>query len=439
MTKSETQTLQDLIACALSQRKDSIFYTLSSGLNEKFSDRALLETESHLFQMEQFAWEGHCVVTSHPDLHQQWTHEWDHEKSTSIFDQYTNWRNVVWNDHQLEVITIGILGSHCRDERHYILAESEEIAQCFFEAVCAFASEIRSEILVFSEGNWQKSKDLFESIQRTTFESLVLPEGEKEVIESDFRRFFESRAAYEKHGIPWKRGVLFMGPPGNGKTHTVKALVNSLRLPCLYVRSFQAEYMSDQRNISAVFSRARGCAPCLLILEDLDSLITDENRSYFLNELDGFHQNTGIVAVGTTNHPERLDPAILHRPSRFDRKFSFAPPGLAERKEYLQSFTSSLEKELQLACEEASQIAEATADFSYAYLKELVLSSMMAWIAAPKKEKFVDVMCSTAKVLHDQIGHDEEGESVSPSTIDPYASIPARYRKMMRRRGMPLP
>lgn len=61
-------------------------------------------------------------------------------------------------------------------------------------------------------------------------------------------------------------------------------------------------------------------SPCVLILEDLDSLINDANRSFFLNQLDGLENNDGILVIGSTNHFERLDPAITKRPSRFDRK-----------------------------------------------------------------------------------------------------------------------
>lgn len=69
-----------------------------------------------------------------------------------------------------------------------------------------------------------------------------------------------------------------------------------------------------------VFWKARAEAPCVLILEDLDSLINDKNRSFFLNQLDGLENNDGLLVIGTTNHFERLDPAITKRPSRFDRK-----------------------------------------------------------------------------------------------------------------------
>lgn len=72
--------------------------------------------------------------------------------------------------------------------------------------------------------------------------------------------------------------------------------------------------------MTQVFGKARAEAPCVLILEDLDSLINDKNRSFFLNQLDGLENNDGLLVIGSTNHYDRLDPAITKRPSRFDRK-----------------------------------------------------------------------------------------------------------------------
>lgn len=69
-----------------------------------------------------------------------------------------------------------------------------------------------------------------------------------------------------------------------------------------------------------VFNQARQVSPSCLILEDLDSLINDRNRSYFLNQLDGLSANHGLFILGTTNHFDRLDPGLSSRPSRFDRK-----------------------------------------------------------------------------------------------------------------------
>lgn len=69
-----------------------------------------------------------------------------------------------------------------------------------------------------------------------------------------------------------------------------------------------------------VFDHARQMSPCVVILEDLDSLINDSNRSFFLNQLDGLTGNNGLLIIGTTNHFDRLDPGLSNRPSRFDRK-----------------------------------------------------------------------------------------------------------------------
>jgi len=79
-------------------------------------------------------------------------------------------------------------------------------------------------------------------------------------------------------------------------------------------------YLGDEYSMEMVFGKARELAPCVIILEDLDSLINDSNRSYFLNQLDGLEGNDGLLVIGTTNHFDRLDPGISSRPSRFDRK-----------------------------------------------------------------------------------------------------------------------
>jgi len=80
------------------------------------------------------------------------------------------------------------------------------------------------------------------------------------------------------------------------------------------------DYFGDEYAIAEVFSKARQNSPCVIILEDLDSLVNDRNRSFFLNELDGLEGNDGLLIVGSTNHLDRLDPGLSTRPSRFDRK-----------------------------------------------------------------------------------------------------------------------
>jgi transitional endoplasmic reticulum ATPase len=69
-----------------------------------------------------------------------------------------------------------------------------------------------------------------------------------------------------------------------------------------------------------VFAKAREFSPCIVVLEDLDTLIDESNRSFFLNQLDGLKGNDGLLLLATTNHLDRIDPSLSQRPSRFDRK-----------------------------------------------------------------------------------------------------------------------
>jgi len=146
-----------------------------------------------------------------------------------------------------------------------------------------------------------------------------------------------------------------------------------------------------------------------------------------LNELDGFAANVSIVALATTNHPERLDPSILDRPSRFDRKYPFDLPELAERLAYISMWNGSLKPTLQLTEEAIARLGEITEGFSFAYLKELFLSSMMRWIAVEQKESIPETM---QQVMETQVGVLRE-QMMSASTLE--AEVPSEQSLL----GMP--
>jgi len=133
--------------------------------------------------------------------------------------------------------------------------------------------------------------------------------------------------------------------------------------------------------MGVVFKRARMAAPCLLVFEDLDAMIDDKNRAFFLNELDGFESNKGLVVLATTNHPDRLDAAILNRPSRFDRKYHFDLPAASERSAYIAAWNKQLQPELRLSENGVGAVVQQTEDFSFAYLKELFVSATMHWMS----------------------------------------------------------
>lgn len=406
-------SVEEIIKEALSQPKDAIRYALSKKLRETFPHGGLLETDSGYFDLRDFESEGLCTVRPKPGFHSELEWEWWAKPEKAFTRDVNGWYQVEWQGHTVDAIVISMKGEFGDDKRWYLLGPNQEIVESFFAEVCRWNAEIRGEVLIFNGGCWQKSEELFQSINQTSYEDVILAGDMREEIRRDFERFFASREAYEKHGIPWKRGVIFLGPPGNGKTQMVKAVANGLGVPCLYVRSFQTPHGTDHGSIYQVFERARETAPCLLILEDLDSLVNSRNRSFFLNEMDGFASNTGIVTIATANHPEKLDPAILDRPSRFDRKYNFSLPEVEERARYMRLWNATLDKELTLSEEGIQQLAEATEEFSYAYIKELFLSGMMAWIDRGQGEDMASVLLRITGPLREQM----------KSTIEPEVSF----------------
>lgn len=408
--------LKEFISEALRQPSDYVTYFAGAKLVEMYPGAAIIENESLSFDLTEYAEAGLCSIWAHEDVHCQRNTQWRGVKKGFEREIENGWFSVLWpdggKDFSIDVVYLTWNDAGCETTRHWIIAETDEVAENFMRAVCAYCDEVHGEILVYEDAYWAKDDKLFTSIKGSTFENLILPSQLKRELREDFHRFFASRDVYRKYGIPWKRGALFIGPPGNGKTHAIKALVNELNLPCLYVKSFKAERVTEQSNMRRVFARARRNAPCLVVLEDLDALIDDENRAFLLNELDGFADNDGVVVIASTNHPEKLDPAILDRPSRFDRKYHFTLPGLPERLAYIRHWNQALQPEMRLADSDAMAIAESTDCFSFAYLKELFLSAMMEWISARVSSRapggMDKALLTRAAILREQL-NDREG------------------------------
>jgi ATP-dependent 26S proteasome regulatory subunit len=144
-------------------------------------------------------------------------------------------------------------------------------------------------------------------------------------------------------------------------------------------------------------------APCIVILEHHDSLIDNKNRSFFLNELDGFQSNDGVAVLATTNHPGKLDPAIINRPSRFDRKYHFHLPADTERLAYIMKWNNDLQTDLQVSKKGAAEVVSATEGFSFAYLKELFVASMVQWMSEGRRTSMDDILLAQTDLLRGQM------------------------------------
>ena len=104
------------------------------------------------------------------------------------------------------------------------------------------------------------------------------------------------------------------------------------------------------------------------------------NTKRQFNELDGLENNNGIMIIATTNHLEKLDPGLSKRPSRFDRKYMFPPPSNEERTMYCEFWRLKLKgnKSVVFPKELCPKIAEITGGFSFAYMNEAFVATLLA-------------------------------------------------------------
>ena len=390
--------VKTFIGDALAISGNAFTYQVSSQLTElaKSTGRVVLQTQDSSFNIDAFSAAGHCTIGHNEGVHCEVMSNWSApelsiskkkpnsaNESSEMTESIVNaWLLIKWKEKETTIEIVKMIVG--KSPMYWILAKSKQSGEAFIREVCRFNVQMRAEILVF-QGQFQKDAKLMEDIASASFDNLILNGTLKEDIRADLDNFFNSEEIYNIYGVPWKRGLLFVGPPGNGKTHTIKSIINNMQKQypnrtCIYVKSFYSPF-GDQWSISQVFMRARSSAPCILVLEDLDSLLTEQNLSFFLNELDGFASNEGVITIASTNHPEKLDVAILKRPSRFDRKYYFDLPNDNQRISYLNMWSKTLKGGALVDNEHIMRLGEITEGFSYAYLKELFMSSLMRWVS----------------------------------------------------------
>ncbi len=198
---------------------------------------------------------------------------------------------------------------------------------------------------------------------------IFLPEQMLADIEGQVAAFFENPRIYERLGTRYQRGFLFVGPPGTGKSMMMRRLIR-LAHRRRYTKTFVSLSINrqvDERKLSQAFAMAEAQAPAILLLEDMDSLTkeTQVSRSVLLSLLDGLRTNRGILIIGSSNNPHEIDPALAHRPSRFDRIWTFPVPDLPLRRLYLAHQFVGVDAET------LDEIAEQTTNWSFSYLNEL--------------------------------------------------------------------
>jgi len=189
------------------------------------------------------------------------------------------------------------------------------------------------------------TREFFIEKSASTFASLGGLHEVKRLLDAVIEHSHMRNEIYEEVGLAPPRGILLTGPSGTGKTAMARALSGEKQIPLIAIAGpeLYSKWLGEsERALREVFKKARRAAPCILFFDTIDAVApkfgadqfgTDVYQrilSQLLREIDNLRDVKGVILLGATNRPERVDPALL-RSGRFDYILPFARPDAAER------------------------------------------------------------------------------------------------------------
>ena len=189
------------------------------------------------------------------------------------------------------------------------------------------------------------TREFFIEKSASTFASLGGLSEVKRLLDAVIEHSHMRDEIYEQVGLAPPRGILLTGPSGTGKTAMARALSGEKQIPLIAIDGPQlySKWLGEsERALREVFKKARRAAPCILFFDTIDAVApkfgadqfgTDVYQrilSQLLREIDNLRDVKGVILLGATNRPERIDSALL-RSGRFDYILPFAKPDAAER------------------------------------------------------------------------------------------------------------
>ncbi|HJP65781.1 MAG TPA: ATP-binding protein [Actinomycetota bacterium] len=265
-----------------------------------------------------------------------------------------------------------------------VLSPNERQARDFLNRIRTLMVELnvfRAQVVAFGQshmGHQAVGPIAFLHRPEMAREQLVLGEGVLEGIEREVLGIARHRDRLRASGQHVKRGLLLHGPPGTGKTHTVRYLVSQAREHTVVLMAG-----GGLGWITTACALARLLQPALVILEDVDLVAHDRsmhtdgfgNPLLFnvLNEMDGMAEDADVAFLLTTNRADLLEPALAARPGRVDLAVHVGLPDDDARRRLLHLYGSGLD----LRLDHLDRVVKRTAGVTASFIKELMRKSAL--------------------------------------------------------------
>lgn len=214
----------------------------------------------------------------------------------------------------------------------------------------------------------QSGQIFFLPIRARGDELIRFPDSASVAVLNGIVDFWEREDLFAQYDLPFKRGILLYGPPGSGKSCT-------LQLACRDVVERGGIVLTFPQSSALFLAAYRALRdiqpdiPVVVLMEDFEVTIKKVDESALLNLLDGVEELHKVVFLATTNYPEKLDPRVINRPSRFDVRVRVDPPSEQARRIYLANLVQEGDH-----LDIDSYVAD-TAGLSLAHVKELFVAT----------------------------------------------------------------
>jgi transitional endoplasmic reticulum ATPase len=212
-------------------------------------------------------------------------------------------------------------------------------------------------------GNGGKDRPL---VERVEWDEVIADESVLQDLKS-LVRLLDDPVRTRSMGLEVPTGLLLIGPPGTGKTLIARLIASQTKrsfYPLTAANVLGAGVGDSVKRVTGIFARAKEHSPSLMFLDEMDGLLPANTRyaaqhdiqvvEQFLTEISNLQPENNVLLVGTTNHPENVDPRVL-RGGRFSEKITIALPDTHQRLRLLSRYLEGTRLEPALRLEELAQ------------------------------------------------------------------------------------